>query len=320
MAEGGCAKCSRLLLIIFNFVFWISGGALLGVGIFFLVSDEWKSFLGILIDMNLPLKFLAIAAYVLIAVGAFVFIAGFCGCCGAVRESAVMLGIYIFCMIIVMIGELSAGVYVAVEKENLEKIAHDGISESVKNYTGTGNSTIDFIQIELSCCGSDNFTDYRYSYWIQEQTPPLKTYVPETCCRGNGKPEEYRPVNIGLCQEEAEPGSLIPSDKRTELRDKGCFPSIMEWLTCKSVIFIDVGIALIHGCFPSIREWLTCKSVIFIDVGIALIHGCFPSIMEWLTSKSVIFIGVGVGIALIQVLGIIFAICLCRNRSDYYDM
>ncbi|KAK6191345.1 hypothetical protein SNE40_003062 [Patella caerulea] len=268
MAEGGCAKCSRLMLIIFNFIFWISGGAVLGTGIFILVSDELESFLATLIDMNIPLEFLYTAAYIMIAVGAFVFIAGFCGCCGAVRESSVMLGIYIFCMVIVMLGELAAGIYVAVEKGNLEKNVHDTISDSVRNYTGMGNSTVDFLQVKLHCCGADNFTDYRSSYWYTSQTQALREYVPETCCKGLGDAQNYVPFNTGLCQEEAKPGSLIPSDKREELRSKGCFPSIMDWLT----------------------------------------------------SQSVILIGVGVGIALIQVLGIIFAVCLCRNRTEYYDM
>lgn len=32
------------------------------------------------------------AVYVLIAFGAFIFLVGFCGCCGALRESKCLLG------------------------------------------------------------------------------------------------------------------------------------------------------------------------------------------------------------------------------------
>ncbi|XP_046327083.1 CD151 antigen-like [Haliotis rufescens] len=266
MAEGGCATCSRYMLIIFNFIFWISGGAILGTGIFVLVSDEVDKFLKS-IDIGLPVGFLYTAAYIMIAVGAFVFFVGFCGCCGAVRESAFMLGIYIFCMAVVMCGELGAGIYVAVEKGYLESEGHGVLIDTVKNYTGAGNSTIDFLQIEFNCCGADNYTDYRNSEWVLNQMPP-KRYVPDTCCRGKGKDvKSHRPANATICREEAEPGSPIQPEDRTQLQQRGCFPAIRDWIGGQSIILICVGI----------------------------------------------------GIALIQVLGIIFAVCLCRNRSEYYE-
>lgn len=72
----------------------VSGGISLGTGIFLLVSDEVNKTLTALTDMNfLPLEVVYTAAHVMIGVGSFVFFVGFCGCCGAIRESAIMLGI-----------------------------------------------------------------------------------------------------------------------------------------------------------------------------------------------------------------------------------
>ncbi|KAL8561969.1 hypothetical protein ACOMHN_001295 [Nucella lapillus] len=119
MAEGRCAQCVRYFLIIFNFVFWLSGGVIAGVGVYVLMSDQVESSLSSLIDMTVPLEVVYTAACSLIGVGSFVFFVGFCGCCGAMRESAIMLGIYTACMAVVMLGEVSAGIYVAVEKGNL---------------------------------------------------------------------------------------------------------------------------------------------------------------------------------------------------------
>ncbi|XP_041367076.1 tetraspanin-18-like [Gigantopelta aegis] len=172
MAEGRCASFSRYMLIIFNFVFWISGGAVLGMGIFVLVSDKVENLLQSLIDLNVPLDFLYTTAYIMVTVGAFVFFAGFCGCCGAVRESAFMLVVYMFCMALVMCGELAAGIFVAVKKGDLEINIHTIMENSVRNYTGFGNSTADFLQIEFHCCGTDNYTDYRNSNWFLDQQPP----------------------------------------------------------------------------------------------------------------------------------------------------
>ena len=65
----------------------------MGMGIFLLTSDKVETSLSTLIDMNIPLEFIYTGAYFMIGVGSFVFFVGFCGCCGAMRESAIMLGI-----------------------------------------------------------------------------------------------------------------------------------------------------------------------------------------------------------------------------------
>lgn len=57
------------------------------------VDEEVEKYLKRLLDLNMPIESLYVLAYTLMAVGAFVFIVGFCGCCGAVRESAWMLGV-----------------------------------------------------------------------------------------------------------------------------------------------------------------------------------------------------------------------------------
>ena len=65
----------------------------MGIGVFLLTSDEVETSLSALIDMNIPLEFVYTGACFMIGVGSFVFFVGFCGCCGAMRESAIMLGI-----------------------------------------------------------------------------------------------------------------------------------------------------------------------------------------------------------------------------------
>ena len=45
------------------------------------------------VHIKIPEDALFNAAYVIIAVGSFILFVGFCGCCGAIRESAFMLGV-----------------------------------------------------------------------------------------------------------------------------------------------------------------------------------------------------------------------------------
>lgn len=239
----------------------------MGTGIFLLASDEVEASLSAMIDMNIPLEFVYTAACIMIGVGSFVFFVGFCGCCGAMRESAIMLGIYIGCMVVVMLGELSAGIYVAVEKGNIEGTIRGDLSNSVKNYTGLGNSTIDFVQVKFQCCGADNYTDYQRSYWFMEQTTFDRNFVPVTCCAGMGKDAAtYKPNNFITCTSEAQATS-------------------QAWDT-----------------FEELHP-----------------RGCYNSLLEWIDDQSVTLIAVGVGIGIIEIFGIIFAVWLCRNRTEYYD-
>ncbi|KAK7098557.1 CD81 antigen-like [Littorina saxatilis] len=266
MAEGRCAQCARYFLIIFNFVFWISGGVIMGLGIFLIASDGVESSLMDLIDMDVPLDFIYTAGYIMIGVGSFVFFVGFCGCCGAMRESAIMLGIYIGCMVIVMIGELSAGTYVAVEKENIEMTIREDLGMKVRNYTGSDNSTMAFLEVKFHCCGSINYTDYRGSIWFSEQTIGDRVYIPKTCCRGQGEAKSFQPKDYTNCNLEAQ--ALAQS-----------------WDT-------------FHNLFP---------------------NGCFTSLLEWLDDQSWTLIGLILGIGVIEIFGIIFAVWLSRNRTEYYD-
>ncbi|XP_023221695.1 CD9 antigen-like [Centruroides sculpturatus] len=86
MALQGCYACIKYLVIIFNFLFWLAGIAVLGLSVYSYIkgstyasgSEDIKSFFT-------PL-------YILMAAGSLMTILGFLGCCGALRESQCMLG------------------------------------------------------------------------------------------------------------------------------------------------------------------------------------------------------------------------------------
>jgi hypothetical protein len=69
----------------------LSGAAILGVGIWFKVDPSIiNKFQVYESGQNDP--YLSIAGWVMVGVGAFVFIVGFFGCCGAIKESKCLLG------------------------------------------------------------------------------------------------------------------------------------------------------------------------------------------------------------------------------------
>lgn len=91
MALSCGAKCAKLLLLIFNAVFWASGVVLFSLGIFFLVEDDRSLLFSLFADETTSYALLQYLAWTFIALGATIFVVGLCGCCGAVKENRWLL-------------------------------------------------------------------------------------------------------------------------------------------------------------------------------------------------------------------------------------
>eukprot|EP00918_Siedleckia_nematoides_P032382 GHVU01070196.1.p1 GENE.GHVU01070196.1~~GHVU01070196.1.p1 ORF type:complete len:227 (+),score=11.32 GHVU01070196.1:314-994(+) len=152
MGLGGCYSCIKYLMFAFNFLFWILGCAILGVGIWVRVDPNFTQFVDITDEFN----FLYTAAYILIGVGAVIMIIGFLGCCGAIRESQCMLALF-FCSLFVIFGVLlSAGIFAIVQKETIRLGIKSLLDKSVKNYhtSDKAKNLMDLVQKKLECCGA----------------------------------------------------------------------------------------------------------------------------------------------------------------------
>ncbi|XP_013915289.1 PREDICTED: CD151 antigen-like [Thamnophis sirtalis] len=81
--------CLKYLLFIFNFFFWLAGGAVMAVGIWTLAE---KSDYISLLQSNIYLA----TAYILVVAGAVVMITGILGCCATFREQRSLLKVVSF--------------------------------------------------------------------------------------------------------------------------------------------------------------------------------------------------------------------------------
>ncbi|KAK2140731.1 hypothetical protein LSH36_1264g00007 [Paralvinella palmiformis] len=79
-------ECSKKLLYLFNFVFWIGGAALVGFGLWMKLDPTLVNYL-VVVNIRGTDPMLSYAAYIFIAAGGLALIIGFLGCCGAMRES-----------------------------------------------------------------------------------------------------------------------------------------------------------------------------------------------------------------------------------------
>ncbi|KAJ8020102.1 CD63 antigen [Holothuria leucospilota] len=118
-------------------------------------------------------------AVALICVGVFIFLTGFFGCCGAMRENYCMLFTYaviIFCLLLV---QIAAGITGFVLRHEIS----DEIDKSMKNelmhYKNDTavHEAYDDIQKGLKCCGASNYTD-----WFAPNILYGNHSVPESCC------------------------------------------------------------------------------------------------------------------------------------------
>lgn len=233
----GCGTfIAKIFLVIFNVVFWLCGGALLGLGIWIRVDPNALNYLHVA-TINGGDSMVNASAYVLIGVGAFIFLTGFCGCCGALKESTCMLNTYIAILVIIIILEVVAGILAIIFKGRIGNELQGSMRKTVEkdyNVTEGISKSWDYVQVFFECCGADNATDWDTSYYMGKYK-----HIPPTCCVLKEKNADTPvPVNEANCYKKMT-GSYYK---------EGCYPKLLQWVNDKAVILIAVaiGVALVQ--------------------------------------------------------------------------
>lgn len=236
---GFCGGCAKALLIIFNFIFWLSGAAILGVGIWMIADKNIGSYFEVL-NIDTHDQYFKYSSYILIAFGIFVFLVGFCGCCGAIRSSRCLLGMYIFFLVIIFAGELAAGIIMIIYRVQIEDKIDVVLKKSVKeNYkrSTTITDAWNVVQIQLDCCGGAGPDDYVYSFFDNTTQDEL----PASCCvltnrdKAVENPNEAIPENVSGC---------LNKTSTQYYHNEGCKEALLDWAKGKTAILIGVGIGI----------------------------------------------------------------------------
>jgi len=274
------ATCAKYLLCLFNFVFFVVGSAVLSVGIW-LAADK-DSFIkltrfstlneGIQLDENAQNvireftepKVIEQGAYILIAIGAFIFIISFLGYCGAIKESRVLLTAYGLFLIIIFALQVAAIVLITVYKTHADKHTQEFLKDTVNKYykvKGEANAVTlgwDLIMSQMECCGVNNSGDFSKSKaWLDGvDKEAIKRQVPETCCIL--EPEERRRNNWVPADENC---IYSPSTANSYI-NKGCYNKFKTWVqsNLNLVIGAVVGVAAVQ-LLGIIFSFCLCKAV-----------------------------------------------------------
>ncbi|PIK43775.1 hypothetical protein BSL78_19374 [Apostichopus japonicus] len=125
--------------------------------------------------------YISTVAYMMIGIGAFLFIVGFSGCCGAKRESSFWLNIYFILMLAIIIVEVAAGIMAFVYSSQMEEFMRIGMNQTIATnygYYDSATEVVDTLQENFECCGANSYKDYTYSAYMQES---IGRAVPISC-------------------------------------------------------------------------------------------------------------------------------------------
>ncbi|XP_070539946.1 tetraspanin-33-like [Ptychodera flava] len=180
--ESAVNPVIKYLLFAFNFIFWVVGFLMLGLGIWATVEKG----VGNVMDY---LDLLTDPAIVLIVVGAVIFIIGFAGCVGAIRENTFFLMFFYLFLALILLLELVAGIVAIVFAEETYNQVDIVVQRAIVRYRSDPDlrNFIDFVQVELKCCGGkggyQDWSNNMYFNCSDSNPSRERCGVPYSCCR-----------------------------------------------------------------------------------------------------------------------------------------
>ncbi|KAF7229379.1 CD9 antigen isoform X2 [Nothobranchius furzeri] len=146
-------ECLKYAMFVFNFLFWLAGTAVLAVGLWLRFDSRTK---GLFEGEDSPSVFFT-GVYILIAAGALMMVVGFLGCCGAIKESPCLLGLFFLFLLVIFAVEVAAGIWGFSNRETVVEDVTEFYKQTYDNYKTTKQEalkeTLRLIHFGLDCCG-----------------------------------------------------------------------------------------------------------------------------------------------------------------------
>ncbi|CAL8261220.1 unnamed protein product [Merluccius merluccius] len=247
----GCITATKYFLFLFNLLFFVFGGLIMGFGLWVLLDSQ--SFIAVLQESSNTLN---VASYILIGVGALSMAMGFFGCIGAIYEVRCLLGLYFTCLLLILIAQVTAGVLVYFQRDLLKSEMSSIINNMLVNYTGqnrTTEHTWDYVQRTMKCCGWTGPGNWTENLVIKSVKKNSSQTLYSCSCRNDSLPG-ISIEGTGLCQS-------LSAD--VPVYTTGCMHNVEAWLreNCGVILGICVGVAVVE-LLGMILSMCLCKSVV----------------------------------------------------------
>lgn len=179
-----CFTFLKFVVMIFNLLYMMLGGALLGLALWVYVDGYSVA------PVTKDIESYSYMLFFLMAVGAVMFVMGFLGCCGACQESQCMLATFFALVFVVFVGQIIAGAWLMTFEDRFKITVERSLLISIqKDYSHIDLKTkaFDIIQTELMCCGASGPQDWSDSYFsgVDMGVIPVDDFeyrVPKSCC------------------------------------------------------------------------------------------------------------------------------------------
>lgn len=238
MRNSEVSLCIKYLLFFFNVFFWLSGGLICYVGLWARVAytDENTS-LGLLSGWDFD------PAIIFIFVGSIMFLLGFCGCVGALRENICLLKFFTICLSIIFFVQLALGTLGFVFRHKIKELVASKLQDTIVKYRSNANlqNIIDYSQETFECCGLKSHKDWvKNVYFNCSQKGQEACSVPYSCCKVDK-------LNT-LCGYQANSPKMNPEAREKIIYTKGCIDGISKWFSdhLEVVAGVAVGIAVLQ--------------------------------------------------------------------------
>lgn len=236
MAVEGGMKCVKFLLYVILLAFCACAVGLIAVGVGAQILLNQTVTHGATPGSLLPV--------VIIAVGAFLFLVAFVGCCGACKENYCLMITFAIFLSLIMLVEVAAGIAGYMFRNKVMSEFSKDFQQQMQDYPKNNNTVkiLDKMQHDFKCCGAHNYTDWA-------NITMSKDRVPDSCCKN-----------------------------------------------------------VTRGCGDKFKEDNIYTT------------GCVERIGLWLRRNVLVVAGAALGIAVVEVLGIIFACCLVKSIRSGYEV
>ncbi|XP_052021922.1 CD63 antigen [Apodemus sylvaticus] len=199
MAVEGGMKCVKFLLYVLLLAFCACAVGLIAIGVAVQVVLKQAITHETTAGSLLPV--------VIIAVGAFLFLVAFVGCCGACKENYCLMITFAIFLSLIMLVEVAVAIAGYVFRDQVKSEFNKSFRQQMQNYVKDNETAaiLDKLQKENKCCGASNYTDW-------ESIPSMaKNRVPDSCCIN---------ITVGCGQDFS----------ISAIHTQGCVETIATWL------------------------------------------------------------------------------------------
>ncbi|XP_071531043.1 CD151 antigen-like isoform X2 [Panulirus ornatus] len=243
---GRCGlRCGKAVLLVFNLVFFVTGVAVMVVGVW-CVAGEGRDVMLALAPTPAYMPTLIHLAYGMIGVGGVVLLTSMLGVWAALKENKCGLGWYVTVVVLVIAGEVGVGVLGLMYQLRAVASLAASLTDRLKaHYAAPGHETftlaVDYVQYQLQCCGVRGPGDWAESMWYYEGVGGPGRVVPLTCCTLHPAHAAHinpRPINATLCQ------STQSLSNQVARYQQGCVGRVVGWVQAQSGIITGVGVGV----------------------------------------------------------------------------